>query len=88
VAVLGGVVLRPLLMVAITVRSVDGREFVGPIKDRGTEVQRLSAKHIETQIGLLPLPHKRVEMIRRHPIEPRIAHSGEPEGKCAWELPA
>ena len=54
----------------------------------GKEAQMLSAKHIEIQVALLPLLHKRFEVIRLRLIEPRIALETDSKGKGNWEVSA
>jgi uncharacterized protein involved in outer membrane biogenesis len=54
----------------------------------GKQPQMVTAKHVEAQIALLPLLHKRFEVIRFKLIEPTIALETDSSGKGNWEFPA
>ena len=124
-AVLGGVVLLLLIAIAIAIRTVDVKEFIGPIQQRVKEAtgrdltvrggidlklglepklvlddvtlgnapwskqpQMITAKHVEAQIELLPLLHKRFEVISFKLIGPTIALETDASGKGNWEFPS
>jgi AsmA family protein len=124
-AVLGGVVLLLLIAVAVAVRTVDVKEFIGPIQHRvkdatgrdlavrggidlklglepklvlddvtlsnapwSKDAQMLSAKHIEAEIALLPLLHKRFEVTSFKLVEPTISLETDASGKGNWEFPS
>src|SRR5215469_10228499 len=50
--------------------------------------QMISAKQIEAQIALLPLLHKRFEVVSFKLISPAIDLETDPGGKGNWEFPA
>ena len=124
-AVLGGIVVLLLIAVAVAIRSVDVKEFVGPLQQRVKEAtgrdlairggidlklglepklviedvalsnaswakqpQMISAKQIEAQIALLPLLHKRFEVVSFRLISPAIDLETDPRGNGNWEFPA
>jgi uncharacterized protein involved in outer membrane biogenesis len=50
--------------------------------------QMVSAKQIEAQIALLPLLHKRFEIVRFKLVSPSIDLETDPSGNGNWEFPA
>src|ERR1700758_944831 len=124
-AALGGIVVLLLIAVAVAIRSVDVKEFVGPLQQRVKETtgrdlairggidlklgldpklviedvalsnaswakqpQMISAKQIEAQIALLPLLHKRFEVVSFRLMSPAIDLETDPRGNGNWEFPA
>ncbi len=124
-ALLGGIVVVLLIAVAIAVRTVDVKEFLGPIQHRvkdatgrdlsvhggidlklglepklvlddvtlanapwSKDPQMVTAKQVEAQIALLPLLHRRFEVISFKLLEPSIFLETDASGKGNWEFPS